>query len=111
MSLRDPNMDCVRILAELGNEQHFDVTYVDIEERTAKNEVQCLVQISTMPVAVCHGTGRDQANANNQAARNALEYLKIMIKKPQPSKSSQNPGAATAPVASKNGAGTKKNGK
>ena len=37
-----------------------------------------------MPVAVCHGTGVDQAAANNVAARNALEYLKIMVKKPTP---------------------------
>ena len=77
-SLRDPSLDCVRLLAELSAEQNFDVTYVDIEERTANGEVQCLVQISTMPVAVCHGTGGDQSAANNVAARNALEYLRIM---------------------------------
>ena len=29
-SLRDPKLDCVRLLAELSNEQNFDVTYVDI---------------------------------------------------------------------------------
>ena len=80
-SLRDPKLDCVRLLAELSNEQNFDVTYVDIEERNANGEVQCLVQISTMPVAVCHGVGGDQSAANNAAARNALEYLKIMVKK------------------------------
>lgn len=80
--LRDPKLDCVRFLAGLSDEQNFDVTYVDIEERTASGEVQCLVQLSTMPVAVCHGTGQDLAQANNRAARNALEYLKIMIKKP-----------------------------
>ena len=83
-SLRDPKLDCVRLLGELSTEQNFDVTYVDIEERNATGEVQCLVQISTMPVAVCHGTGVDQAAANNVAARNALEYLKIMVKKPTP---------------------------
>ena len=52
-SLRDPKLDCVRLLGELSTEQNFDVTYVDIEERNATGEVQCLVQISTMPVAVC----------------------------------------------------------
>ena len=83
-SLRDPKLDCVRLLGELSTEQNFDVTYVDIEERNANGEVQCLVQISTMPVAVCHGTGVDQSAANNIAARNALEYLKIMVKKPTP---------------------------
>ena len=44
-SLRDPKLDCVRLLAELSNEQNFDVTYVDIEERNANGEVQCLVCI------------------------------------------------------------------
>lgn len=102
-SLRDPKLDCVRLLAELSTEQNFDVTYVDIEERNANGEVQCLVQISTMPVAVCHGTGVDQSAANNVAARNALEYLKIMVKKPTPITQS-NQG--------KNGAvGTETNGK
>lgn len=41
---------------------------------------QCLVQLSTVPVAVCQGTGpvMDEAHAN--AAHNALQYLRIMIK-------------------------------
>ena len=93
-SLRDPSLDCVRLLAELSAEQNFDVTYVDIEERTANGEVQCLVQISTMPVAVCHGTGGDQSAANNVAARNALEYLKIMVKKNTPTTQETSNGNA-----------------
>ena len=40
----------------------------------------CLVQLSTLPVAVCYGTGDDPAGAKADAARNALEYLKIMVK-------------------------------
>ena len=80
-SLRDPKLESVRLLAELGNEQMFEVTYVDIEERTAHGDLQCLVQLSTMPVAVCQGIGPDQNAANNNAARNALEYLKLMTKK------------------------------
>jgi len=101
-SLRDPKLDCVRLLAELSSEQNFDVTYVDIEERNANGEVQCLVQISTMPVAVCHGVGGDQSGANNAAARNALEYLKIMVKKSNPS---------TQNIQGQNGATVDTNGK
>jgi len=98
-SLRDPKLDCVRLLGELSAEQNFDVTYVDIEERNATGDVQCLVQISTMPVAVCHGTGVDQSAANNVAARNALEYLKIMVKKPTPiTQSNQGKNGNVAPV-------------
>ena len=42
---------------------------------------QCLVQLSTMPVAVCHGIGKTKDEARGQAAHNALQYLKIMTKK------------------------------
>ena len=80
-SLQNPKLEYVRLLAELGNEQMFDVTYVDIEEKTASGEEQCLVQLSTMPVAVCHGSGPDQATANQNAAKAALEYLKLMTKR------------------------------
>lgn len=80
-SLQNPNLEYVKLLAELGHEQMFDVTYVDIEEKTSSGEEQCLVQLSTMPVAVCHGSGPDQAAANHNAARNALEYLKLMTKR------------------------------
>lgn len=42
---------------------------------------QCLVQLSTLPVAVCYGTGVTSKDAQASAAQNALEYLKIMTKK------------------------------
>jgi RISC-loading complex subunit TARBP2 len=85
-SLREINLDYVRLLAELGQEQGFEITYVNIEERSASGENQCLVQLSTLPVAVCYGVGQNQATANNDAARHALNYLKLMTKK-----STQNP--------------------
>ena len=111
ISLRDPKLDCVRLLAKLGNEQMFEVTYVDIEERTSRGELQCLVQLSTMPVAVCQGIGPDQSAANNNAARNALEYLKLMTKKSvaavNPAKEAPN---ATAKNSATNNAGPTSNG-
>lgn len=42
---------------------------------------QCLVQLSTLPVAVCYGCGVTSKDAQASAAQNALEYLKIMTKK------------------------------
>lgn len=57
------------------------MTYVDIEELSNSEHYQCLVQISTMPVGVCHGSGPTPTDAKRQAAQNALEYLKIMTKK------------------------------
>jgi len=87
-NLREPNFDYVRLLAELGQEQGFEITYVDIfqneEERSASGDHQCLVQLSTLPVAVCYGTGQTQPAANNDAARHALNYLKLMTKKSIP---------------------------
>jgi RISC-loading complex subunit TARBP2 len=39
------------------------------------------VQLSTLPVAVCYGSGNSSKEAQASAAQNALEYLKIMTKK------------------------------
>merc|ERR1719414_1221550 len=71
----------VRLLADLAAEQKFEVTHVEIEERTDEGETQCLVQLSCLPVTVCYGTGKDMASANQAAARNGLNYLKMMTKK------------------------------
>ena len=38
------NLDPEKILAEISKEQNFDVTYVDIDEKTEDGDVQCLVQ-------------------------------------------------------------------
>ncbi len=43
-TLRDAKFDYVRLLGELGQEQKFEVTYVDIEERLESGELQCLVR-------------------------------------------------------------------
>ena len=48
-------LDCVEALEEIGNEQHFEVTFVDIEEISKRGLYQCMVQLSTVPVAVCFG--------------------------------------------------------
>ena len=53
--------------------------YLDKIQSTGKD--QCLVQLSTLPVAVCYGSGSTSKEAQASAAQNALEYLKIMTKK------------------------------
>lgn len=75
------NTDYVGMLGELGKEQKFEVTYVEVEEKNDEDQIQCLVQLSTLPVAVCYGVGNDNKTANNDAARNALNYLKMMTKR------------------------------
>uniref|UniRef100_A0A8C7ZWD4 RISC-loading complex subunit TARBP2 n=1 Tax=Oryzias sinensis TaxID=183150 RepID=A0A8C7ZWD4_9TELE len=66
------------LLSDLSAEQRFDVCYLDLEERSLSGLCQCLVELSTQPITVCHGfaTNTDAARAN--AAHNALQYLKIM---------------------------------
>ncbi|XP_012262952.1 RISC-loading complex subunit tarbp2-like isoform X6 [Athalia rosae] len=79
--LNDGDINLVQFLQEIASEQVFEVTYVDIEEKSISGKCQCLVQLSTLPVAVCYGCGITSKDAQASAAQNALEYLKIMTKK------------------------------
>ncbi|XP_015108998.1 interferon-inducible double-stranded RNA-dependent protein kinase activator A homolog isoform X3 [Diachasma alloeum] len=79
--LNDGVVNLVQFLQEIASEQQFEVTYVDIEEKSISGKCQCLVQLSTLPVAVCYGSGVTSKDAQASAAQNALEYLKIMTKK------------------------------
>ncbi|XP_017047850.1 interferon-inducible double-stranded RNA-dependent protein kinase activator A homolog isoform X2 [Drosophila ficusphila] len=79
--LKSSKIDYIKLLGEIATENQFEVTYVDIEEKTFSGQFQCLVQLSTLPVGVCHGNGPTAADAQRHAAQNALEYLKIMTKK------------------------------
>ncbi|XP_005098097.1 RISC-loading complex subunit tarbp2 [Aplysia californica] len=78
-SLTPPTNYC-QMLQEIAEVQRFEVQYFDIKDDSTLGMNQCLVQLSTVPVAVCQGTGpiMDEAHAN--AAHNALQYLRIMIK-------------------------------
>merc|ERR1719391_479833 len=78
---KDLELFPVKFLAKIAKEQRFDVTYVEIEEVSKKGAYQCLVQLSTVPVAVCFGKGETTEAARVGAAENALDYLKIMTKK------------------------------
>ncbi|XP_044008079.1 RISC-loading complex subunit tarbp2-like isoform X2 [Aphidius gifuensis] len=78
--LNDTLVNLVQFLRNIATEQNFEVTFVDIEEKSMTGQCQCLVQLSTLPVAVCFGTGSTNEEAQSRAAKNALEYLKIMTK-------------------------------
>ncbi|XP_048346559.1 RISC-loading complex subunit TARBP2 isoform X1 [Sphaerodactylus townsendi] len=66
------------LLQELSEEQSFDICYLDIDERSLSGLYQCLVELSTQPTTVCHGSATSRHAAQADAARNALQYLKIM---------------------------------
>jgi len=70
-----------RVLEEVAKEHRFDVSYVDIQERSQSGQCQSLVQLSSMPIAVCYGAGTIFDEARNIAAQAALHYLRIMTKK------------------------------
>ncbi|XP_070770911.1 interferon-inducible double-stranded RNA-dependent protein kinase activator A homolog [Enoplosus armatus] len=73
-----PNTDYIQMMLELSKEQGFEVIYFDIDELTVNGQYQCLAELSTSPVTVCHGTGISCSNAHNDAAHSALQYIKIM---------------------------------
>uniref|UniRef100_A0A4W4FGG3 Protein kinase, interferon-inducible double stranded RNA dependent activator n=1 Tax=Electrophorus electricus TaxID=8005 RepID=A0A4W4FGG3_ELEEL len=73
-----PNTDYVQMILELSEEHGFEVTYFDIDELTVNGQYQCLAELSTTPLTVCHGTGISCSNAHNDAAHNALQYIRIM---------------------------------
>lgn len=78
--LGDRQLNFVQLLHEIAVEHQFEVTYVDIDERTYSGQHQCFVQLSTMPVAVLAGHGATYQEAQMDAAHNSLEYLKVMTK-------------------------------
>ncbi|XP_030633015.1 RISC-loading complex subunit tarbp2 isoform X2 [Chanos chanos] len=73
-----PDSNFCSLLHELSEEQRFDVSYLDLEERSLSGLCQCLVELSTQPITVCHGFAQSQDAARASAAHNALQYLKIM---------------------------------
>lgn len=56
----------------------FPLLHRPAEELTVNGLYQCVVELSTSPVVVCHGTGISCSSAHNNAAHSALQYLKIM---------------------------------
>ncbi|XP_063421940.1 protein Loquacious-like [Mytilus galloprovincialis] len=79
-SLTAPSTNYCQMLQEIAEAQRFEVNYLDIEETSHSGLRQCLVQLSTLPVAVLHGSGQNIYDAHAHAAHNALQYLKLMIK-------------------------------
>lgn len=71
----------IKILEDVSKDHRFDVSYVDIQERSQTGQCQSLVQLSSMPIAVCYGSGASHPDARMQAALSALHYLRIMTKK------------------------------
>ncbi|XP_038045268.1 double-stranded RNA-specific editase 1-like isoform X1 [Patiria miniata] len=80
--LNFPDSQSCQILQLVADEQNFETRYIDLSERSLKEEYQCLVELKTSPLAVCHGMGPTPESARSTAARNALYYIKTMAHKP-----------------------------
>lgn len=44
------SVDFAKVLTELGQELKFEVGFIDVDEKTEDDQVQFLVQLSTLPV-------------------------------------------------------------
>ncbi|XP_022085279.1 double-stranded RNA-specific editase 1-like isoform X2 [Acanthaster planci] len=80
--LNFPDAQSCQILQLIAVEQNFATRYIDLPEPGPNNQYQCLVELQTSPLAVCHGTGQRLDSAHATAARNALYYIKMMAQKP-----------------------------
>ena len=87
--------DGEQVLQEIATEQCFTVTYVDIEEKSTTDKFHTIVQISTVPVAVCYGVGDTEQESKADAAFNGCMYLKLMTHNPRAKKPDGSEGAST----------------
>ncbi|GAB1598085.1 interferon-inducible double-stranded RNA-dependent protein kinase activator A homolog [Argonauta hians] len=76
----DVKINYCQMLQEIAEVQRFMLTYHDLSERTTEGLFQCFVQMTVVPVAVCHGTGPTVEEGHGKAAHNALQYLKAVNK-------------------------------
>jgi dsRNA-specific ribonuclease len=70
--------DALTQLYEHSRNHQFKVEFLDIKERSTMGLFQCLLRLNTLPVSVVHGQGANTNDSHNEAARNALLYLKVM---------------------------------
>ena len=71
-------IDCLEMLEKIGEEQQFKLRFIEIENISKRGFYQCTVQLSLLPVAVCFGEGKDRFSAKQAAAKDGLNYLKLM---------------------------------
>jgi len=80
LTLDDITSAARKRLENICEEQDFSSTFVPLEELGKNGQHICLVQLSTVPAAVCHGMGDSEDEAAEKAALAALEFLLVMTK-------------------------------
>ncbi|GFR06918.1 RISC-loading complex subunit TARBP2 [Trichonephila clavata] len=81
IDIMDPQLDCPKLLQSIATEQNFEIIYIPIEQRGKNGECHCLLQITSLPVAVCFGSAMSKEEAIVSSARNALNFIQLMCKK------------------------------
>lgn len=71
--------EAIGILNRIAEEHRFRVAYTDLDPKRTDGKYHCLVQLSTMPVAVCYGEGKTREAAQQGAAFCALHYLRTGV--------------------------------
>jgi len=74
-NLKEKRNDFMNILKEVAKQEKLTVTCV---EEKIGNLAQCLIQLNTLPVAVSGGIGNDFEEVQEGAARDMLNYLKML---------------------------------
>ena len=81
---KDGNKNCIVFTKDLLS-MHVALIImfecVIAEELSANGQYQCLAELSTSPITVCHGSGISCGSAQSDAAHNALQYLKIIAER------------------------------
>lgn len=72
------SVNCIEVLEAFAKACNFEAIFVDVEDKTEDDEVQVILQLSSLPVAVVYGTGSVMEKARQMAARTALQYLRLM---------------------------------
>jgi len=75
INLTEKRNDFMNILKEVGKQEKLKVTCV---EEKIGNLAQCLIQLNTIPVAVSGGIGNNFEEVQEVAARDMLNYLKML---------------------------------
>jgi len=65
-------------LHEYSIKHGFTTEFLDIVERSTCGLFQCLLRLNTLPASVVHGQGATTQDSHVEAARHAMQYLKIM---------------------------------
>ncbi|XP_035223630.1 interferon-inducible double-stranded RNA-dependent protein kinase activator A homolog isoform X1 [Stegodyphus dumicola] len=81
VDLMDQNLDCLKLLQNIATEQNFEIIYIPIEQRGKNGDYHCLLQITSLPVAVCFGSANTREDAKINSARNALNFIQLMCRK------------------------------